>query len=280
VARAFLRAAQGEKTSKGLQPNDSLPPSWPGRPMAADDIAAGLRRTNRDLDAFRVTARGDWTALVMTPQLLALRKAEADTMRKYFNPGAAATTFCDGSGPCDPLEAWTPLADYLRERRGVVVIQVAPSNLQPPRRGDRSKANMGRRPIINQIRVTRGATVVAAIETQRIYSVVNPSDYTGQDQERVYSALAVFDPNDLMQGGNLEIQVFTVGGGNPARLLIPVAVVEAIRRDLASVLGDVHVKERVRIHPVELGKGTGNLDALGGVEFRGGRMMAVCGRRR
>lgn len=236
VARAFLRDAQAEKTARNLQANDSLPPSWPGRPVSADDLAAGLRRTSADIDAFRVQARGDWAALVMTPQLLALRKAEADTMRKYFNPGSAATTFCDGSGVCDPLEAWGPLDAYLRERRGVVVIQVAPSNLAPPRRGDRSKANMGRRPVINQIRLTRGGTVIAPIETQRIYSVINPGDYTEQQQLQLYSALAVFDPNDLVQPGALEIQVFTVGGGNPVRLPIPATVVEGIRRDLASVL--------------------------------------------
>lgn len=236
AARAFIRDAQAEKAAKGLQPNDSLPPSWPGRPVSAEDLAAGVRRTSADMDAFRVQARGDWTALVMTPQLLALRKAEADTMRKYFNPGSAATTFCDGSGICDPLEAWGPLDAYLREHRGVVVIQVAPSNLAPPRRGDRAKANMGRRPVINQVRLTRGGTVIAPIETQRIYSVINPTDYTEQQQLQLYSALAVFDPNELVQAGALEIQVFTVGGGNPVRLPIPATVVEGIRRDLASVL--------------------------------------------
>jgi len=235
VARAFVREAQAERTSKSLQPVDSLLPSWPARPLAADEIAAGVRRTTQDLDAFRVRGRGDFEALIMTPQIMALRKAEADTLRKYFNPGSLATTFCDGNGPCDPLEAWGGLADYLGERRAVVVIQVAPRLLPPPYRGEHAKVDMNRKPAFVRLVVARGNTEVAPIEGHRIVSVVNPGDYPENQRESLYSGLYVFNPNDLLAGGNLELRIYH-GGRDPLRLAIPAPVVERIKADLASVL--------------------------------------------
>ena len=235
VARAFVREAQAERASKSLQPVDSLLPTWPARPLAADEIAAGVRRTTRDLDAFRVRGRGDFEALIMTPQILALRKAEADTLRKYFNPGSLATTYCDGNGPCDPLEAWGGLADYLGERRAVVVIQVAPRLLPPPYRGEHAKVDMNRKPAFVRLVVARGNTEVAPIEGHRIVSVVNPADYPENQRESLYSGLYVFNPNDLLAGGNLELRIYH-GGRDPLRLPIPAPVVERIRADLASVL--------------------------------------------
>jgi len=237
VARAFLREAQAERRSKNLQAVDSLPPSWPSRPLASDEIASGMRRTSADLGAFRVRARGDFEALVMTPQILALRKAEADTLRKYFNPGSPTTTYCDGNGLCDPLEAWTGLGEYLGERRGVVVIQVAPSRLPPPYRGEHTRADMNRRPVLLRVQLTRGGTVVEPIESHRILSVVNPADYPESQREALYSGLVVYNPNDLLQGGGaLELRIFTVQGRDAVRLPIPASVVEGIRRDLASVI--------------------------------------------
>ena len=235
VARAFVREAQAERTSKSMTAVDSLLPSWPARPLAADEIAAGVRRTTQDLDAFRVRGRGEFEALVMTPQILALRKAEADTLRKYFNPGSSTTTFCDGNGPCDPLESWGGLGDYLGERRAVVVIQVAPTRLPPPYRGEHARADMNRRPAFVRLRLMRGSTEVAPIEGHRIVSVVNPSDYPENQRESLYSGLYVFNPNDVLAGGTLELQIFH-GGNNPQRLPIPAPVVERIRNDLASVI--------------------------------------------
>ena len=237
VARAFLREAQQERRSKSIVASDSLLPSWPSRPLSAAEMAAGLRRTSQDLDTFRVPQRGDFTALVMTPQILALRKAEADTLRKYFNPGLSTTMFCDGNGPCDPIEAWTGLDDYLSERRAVVAIQVAPRQLPPPYRGEHNRQDMNRRPVLTQVQVVRGNTTIAPIESHRIFSVVNPASYPEAQQQALYSGLYIYNPNDFLEGtGTLEIRVTHVGGRDPVRLAIPESVIEAVRRDLASVI--------------------------------------------
>ena len=236
VARAFVREAQAERSSKNLQPVDSLLQTWPTRPLGANDLAAGVRRTTKDLDAFRVRGRGDFEAIFMTPQVLALRKAEADTLRKYFNPGSTSTMFCDGNGPCDPIEAWTGLNDYLNERRAVVILQVAPTRFPPPFRGEHAKQDMNRRPVLTRILLVRANENVEPIEAHRVFSVVNPNEYPENQRETLNSILAVYNPTLLLEGGPLELRVFTQSGRDFQRLPVPQSVLDAIRRDLASVI--------------------------------------------
>jgi hypothetical protein len=231
AARAFLRNA----LAAGVQPIDSILPSWPSRPVSAEEMASAMRRTSQDLEKFRVPARNDFEALVMTPQVLVYRRAEADTMRKYFNPGSPARQYCDGNGFCDPLEAWGNLEEYLEQRRGVVVIQVAPSRLAPPRRGERAVVDMNRRPALVRVEVTGGGQRIPIIETHRIFSVINPTAYPEGQRDALNSVLVVIGATDLLGGsGALEIQAQVQGSRDLVRLPIPVSVIDAVRADLAS----------------------------------------------
>jgi S1-C subfamily serine protease len=233
AARAFLRSA----LAAGVQPIDSILPSWPARPVSAEDMAAAVRRTSQDLERFRVPVRNDFEALVMTPQVLVYRRAEADTMRKYFNPGSPARQYCDDTGFCDPIEAWTNLETYVAQRRGVVVIQVAPSRLAPPRRGERAVVDMNRRPALVRVVLTRDGQPIHAIEAHRIYSVINPTAYPEGQRDALYSVLLVFGAADLLEGsGPLEIQAQVQGSRDLVRLSVPGSVIEAVRADLASTL--------------------------------------------
>jgi serine/threonine-protein kinase len=233
AARAFLRTA----FAAGAQPIDSLLPSWPGRPVSADAMAAAVRRTTQDLDAFRVRGRGDFQALIMTPQVLAFRKAEADSLRKYYNPGAATTQYCDGAGPCDPLEVWSSLGTYIAERRGVIAIQVAPNDLAPPFRGEHKLANMNRKPTLTRMELWRDGQPVQPIESHRFPSVVNPAAYPENQRESLSSGFAVYDPTDLLApNARLELRIALLGERNLVTLPIPAGVLDRVRADLADVL--------------------------------------------
>lgn len=233
VARAFLR----EAASAGVAAVDSVLPSWPSRPVSAEAMAEAVRRTSQDLDRFRVPARNDFEALVMSPQILAYRRAEVDTMKKYFNPGSPASQYCDGTGFCDPIEAWGNLGAYLSERRAVVVIQVTPQRLQAPRRGERALADMNRRQTLLRATVSRGGQPLPILESHRIYSAINPASYPENQREALYSGLLVLSGEDFLGGtGAMEITVSFVGGSALVRLPIPASVVEAIRADLASAI--------------------------------------------
>ena len=96
---------------------------------------------------------------------------------------------------------------------------------------------MNRRPVLTQVQVVRGNTTIAPIESHRIFSVVNPASYPEAQQQALYSGLYIYNPNDFLEGtGTLEIRVTHVGGRDPVRLAIPESVIEAVRRDLASVI--------------------------------------------
>jgi len=232
VARTFLRAAQ----ATGAQPFDSLPPSWPGRPVSAEEMDAAVRRTSQDLEAFRVRPRGDFEALVMSPQVLVYRKAEADTLRKYYNPGSPATQFCDGTGPCDPIEVWSGLDTYINERRAVVAIQVASQRLPLPFRGEHKLADMNRRPVLTRADLFRDNQLVVPIESHRFPGAVNPQTYPENQRDALASTLSIYDPRDLLGGGQLEIRVSVLGGRDIIRLPIAASVLERLRTDLASAL--------------------------------------------
>lgn len=233
VARAFLRTA----LAAGVPAVDSLPPSWASRPLPADELAGAVRRTTQDLEGFRVRPRGDWEALVMSPQVLAFRKAEADSLRKYYNPGSPATQYCDGTGPCDPLEVWTGLDTYLTERRGVVAIQVAPQRLPPPGRGEHRVVDMNRRPVFVRMELLRDGRTVLPIESHRIPAVVNPQAYPESQREALSSGFAVFDPTDLFQpNARLELRIHVQGSNNLVTIPLPGPVLDRVRADLAPVL--------------------------------------------
>ncbi len=232
VARTFLRAAHSTNTLA----IDSLLPSWPSRPMDASVMAAAVRRTSQDLENFRVRPRGDFEALVMSPQILAFRESEADTLRKYYNPGSPATQYCDGTGPCDPIETWTNLGSYLSERRAVVVIQVAPQRIPPPFRGEHKLVDMNRRPVFLRMELTVNGRPVRPIESHRIFGVVNPQAYPEDQRESLFTGLAVFDPRELLvPDAELEIRV-QVQGRDLVRMPVPGSVLAKLGADFPSPL--------------------------------------------
>ena len=116
-----------------------------------------------------------------------------------------------------------------------VVIQVAPRLLPPPFRGEHARVDMNRKPGLVRVQLMRGNTEVPLIEQHRIMSVINPADYPVNQRELLYSGLAIYNPNDVLAGGNLELRIYH-GGREPFRLPIPAPVVERIRADLASVI--------------------------------------------
>ena len=118
----------------------------------------------------------------------------------------------------------------------MVTIQVAPSRFPPPNRGEHARQDMNRRPVLNQILLVRANAPLEPIEAHRVFSVINPTEYPEGQREALYSILAVYNPALVLEGGALELRIYTVGGREPQRVPIPQSVLDAVRRDLASVL--------------------------------------------
>jgi hypothetical protein len=239
--RAFLARAQSDRARRRLRPIDSLPPSWPARALSTAEVAEGYRRTEQSLDAYRVNASG-FAIMVMTPQVLAARKTLADTLRRYFDPVRIEDRYCGEGDTCDPLEAWGPGREYLAERRGVVVIQVSPDSAPPPFTGQNRRVIAFRQGSLSSLTLTRDGTPVVPIESARIYAVPNVSKYPAQPAQRraPYSGIYVYSALDFAAPGRYELAMTDeLRPRNPAvRALIPDPVLQAVRRDLGSVIGE------------------------------------------
>jgi hypothetical protein len=119
----------------------------------------------------------------------------------------------------------------------VVVIQVTPEQLAAPRRGERAVVNMRGRHALVRMALWRGGQEIAAIESHRIHSVINPTAFPEDQREALFSGLAVFNGADVVEGdGPLEVRVQVLPGRDLVRLPVPASVIEAVRADLASAI--------------------------------------------
>jgi hypothetical protein len=233
--RAFVARARSERTRRRLTPIDALPPSWPSRALPAAELTRAAGRSTADIDAFRIR-QGAFEVLVMTPQVMAWRRARGDSIRKNPDP-FSRTAFCQEDLRCDPLEAWGSWPEYLAERRAVVVIEVTPNVAPPPffRRPDPVDFRQGD---VNAMTLTSDGAAVGSIESARMEAVPNGDTYRAQRREVFHSVIYVFRPGDIVPSGatpRLELLVHDARRQNdPVRITIPAGVLEAVRRDVGS----------------------------------------------
>ena len=127
---ALARAHDSLSAAHFKAVSDSLLPVVPRDPFPSEPIAAvsGLGAT-LDLHNYRAEI-GPFKIFVMTPQVMAWREVQAQKAlveRKRSDPKKAATWTA-----VDPIEGWRDWADYLGERRAVVVVNVMPDKTQFP----------------------------------------------------------------------------------------------------------------------------------------------------
>lgn len=231
---AALGAARREIAARRLRPRDILPPTWPSRPMAASALVEGARRSATELDAYRMTA-GPFAVLVMTPQVMAWRRALADSVRRSSDPFVLRRgIWCGGEVVCDPIEVWAGWREYLGERRAVVIVDVAPAAARPPFLRNSELADF-RQGDFASLEILRDGVVVPPIESAVIPAVANPDAY--QPRRPVFrSGIYVFRPRDLIAGPSTVLQLVVTDArrpGEPYRTTVPQAVLQAVARDLA-----------------------------------------------
>jgi hypothetical protein len=239
VVRALVERATTDRAARRLVALDSLPPSWPATALSEERINEGVARTTRDLDAYRFRS-GGFDVLVMTPQVVRWRRAQADTVRKgaaLFEIGVS----CPASEEiCDPLEQWKPaLGDYLAERRGVVIVQVSPEVAPAPGIGVRRNIDF-RTGNFQTMSIRADNDVVVPIESARIFAVPNPQAYTQRNRQAFVAGVYVLSPASLLRGRTPRTVELTITDATrpdaPVRITIPASVLQAVATDLADVL--------------------------------------------
>lgn len=236
AAQALVAAARTEITQRSIQPIAVLPPSWPSTPVSVAALNAGRRRTADEIEAYRHVENG-FDIFLMTPQVMAWRKAVGDSLRRTASPFDQGNT-CGAGGVCDPLEAWRSWDEYRNERRAVVVMQVSPAAARAPRIGVAEIVNFQRGDFLSLAMTADGASVTP-IESARIDAVPNRAAYESQRRRVFRAGLYVFRPADFLTptGAPRRVELSIIDETQPNRPLsvtIPPGVLQAVARDVAS----------------------------------------------
>lgn len=200
------------KAVRGRVANDSLFPTWPDAPMPTTRLGPQAISNTRVTIASYQLSDDDVTVLVMTPQVMKYRSQRSD-----FNPLSIQTP------TRDPIALWTPWLVYIAERRAVVVLDAAGQSASFP-----FSSSSDRRSDVRAIRLYRGDTLVAPIESGRYPSVA------GQSGSGPWSRIAVYSPFEFRSPAAYRLEVDD--SKRTTKLDVKIGTLEAIRRDLDVIL--------------------------------------------
>ncbi|HSA56559.1 MAG TPA: protein kinase [Gemmatimonadaceae bacterium] len=238
AAQRLVTAARTEIAQRSIRPIDLLPPTWPSTPVSAAVLNRARSRTAAEIEPYHVTQE-PFDIFLMTPQVMAWRKAVADSLRRTASPMDLATT-CGGGGVCDPIERWPLWDEYRNERRAVVVMQVSPRAAPAPRIGVAAVAEFQRGDFLALAMTSDGAPV-APIDDARIDAVPNPPAYARVNKPVFQAGIYVFRPADLLTPSGaprrVELSIIDEAQRNrTVRVTIPASVLQAVARDLGGAV--------------------------------------------
>jgi hypothetical protein len=133
----------------------------------------------------------------------------------------------------DPIQAWSGFRSTISERRPVIVLSVVPDGVPElrykrfPELGD-AKSDKGD---IRSARLIRDGQQIAALDSARFAAVVNPKDYQDKKRPVREERLFVFRLDDFAKTGAYSVEVVGTGGGKPVNLVLPQALLDAVRSD-------------------------------------------------
>lgn len=138
----------------------------------------------------------------------------------------------------DPLQHWREWGDYVRERRAVVVLHVTPElggYGKLPRQGVVDL----RRGDVTAMRLYRDNVLVPPIETTRIPAMANPDAYRTQNLHVYNAGIGVYAPRDFAPKRDaswpeMRLEVADARPNRTVRIVLPVAALQAVQRDLSS----------------------------------------------
>ena len=222
---------------RDVVPNDTLVPSWPLTPVASREIRAALTRTDGDLRAFEATQDGI-TVLLMTPQVMAWR----DDQVKQKVQASQVMSISDSQPRriVDPLQHWREWGDYVRERRAVVALHVTPELGGYDRLPRQGVVDL-RRGDVTAMRLYRDNVLVQPIETTRIPAMANPDAYRAGNLHVYNAGIGVYAPRDFAPKRDaswpeMRLEITDARPSRTVRIILPVAALQAVQRDLSSYL--------------------------------------------
>ncbi len=222
-ARAARSAARVDTTSL---------PVWPAKRIAESARTTGASMSEKEIDAYR-TRRDGFEVLVMTPQVVAWRRAATAASGRSDNPFAVDKPAA-GKGTRDPLQRWSEWEEYWRERRAVVMIDASPEATRPPFAGSTKPVEFKKGDVDGFV-LLRDGVEVPAIESSRVVAVPDPELYNGRTV--FHSGVAVYAPEAFATGSRFRLEVRDAS--RPGRSIgvdLSSKTIERVRADLGPYL--------------------------------------------
>jgi hypothetical protein len=230
---AVLRAAKARVGKDGfVAPSPTVLPAWPSPAYSADAMREASRKDTFDLAPYRAGGQG-FRILAMTPPVMAWRDSTIARTKAYWD-----SPFQLNKYPyelVDPIQAWSGFRPTISERRPVIVISVVPDGvpeLKYKRFPDVSDPKNDRVDV-RSARLVRDGQQILALDSARVPAVVNPKDYQDRKRPVREERLMVFRLDDFAKTGAYSVEVVGSGERKPLNLVLPQALLDAVRRDAA-----------------------------------------------
>jgi serine/threonine protein kinase len=236
MAPAIDAAVRAAKTRAGRDgfaaPSATVLPAWPSPAYPAEAVREASRKDTFDLAPYRAAGQG-YRVLAMTPPVIAWRDSAIARTKAYWD-----SPFQLNKYPyelMDPIQGWSGLRQTISERRPVIVLSVLPDGVPdirykrfPELSDPKSDKND-----VRSVRLIRDGQQIAALDSARFVAVVNPKDYQDKKRPVREERVLVFRLDDFAKTGAYSVEVAGTGGGRPVNLVLPQALLDAVRRDAA-----------------------------------------------
>jgi serine/threonine-protein kinase len=228
---AALRTARSRVTRDGYTaPLATALPAWPSPAYPAEPMREASRKDTFDLAPYRAVGQG-YRVLAMTPPVMAWRDSTIARTKAYWDSPFQLNKY--PYERVDPIQGWSGFRSTLNERRPVIVVSVVPEGVPElrykrfPELSDAGKDKID----IRSAKLVRDGQQIIALDSARIAAVVNPKDY--QDKKRAVreERLLIFRLDDFAKTGAYSIEVVGSGERKPVNLVLPQALLDAVRRD-------------------------------------------------
>jgi hypothetical protein len=227
---AAVRAAKARVGASGFPaPSATVLPAWPTPPYPADAVREASRKDSLETAPYRAATQG-YRVFAMTPPVMAWRDSAIARTKAYWDSPFQLNKY--PYDLFDPIQAWSSFRPTVSERRPVIVLSIVPEGVPELRyrrfpdvsdqRSDRTE--------VRSARLVRDGQTIPALDSARIRAVVNPKDY--QDRRRPVrdEQLLVYRLDDFARTGAYSVEI-AGGGGRPVDLVLPQALLDAVRRD-------------------------------------------------
>jgi hypothetical protein len=230
---AVVKSARARVTRDGYTPpNAAVLPAWPSPAYPSDALREASRKDTLDLVPYRASAQG-FRVFVMTPPVLAWRDSTIARTKAFWSSPFQLNKY--EFDLYDPIQAWPGFRSTVSERRPVIVVSVVPDGVPQLvyRRFPELSDPKNDRVDVRSARLIRDGEQIIALDSARFPAVVNTKDYQDKKRSVREERVLVFRLDAFAKTGAYSVEIGSSAGGRPVNLVLPQAVLDAVRRDAA-----------------------------------------------